>query len=105
MVRSKFLFGLGSALAALALSAAPLSAQSLPGEGTTVKMAQPTWDTEWFQALIYKKAMEALGYEVEGPTTPEIGRALFRERMCKYEYISGGAVTLKKQKVTYGNQI
>jgi glycine betaine/proline transport system substrate-binding protein len=68
MVRSKFLFGLGSALAALALSAAPLSAQSLPGEGTTVKMAQPTWDTEWFQAQIYKKAMEALGYEVEGPT-------------------------------------
>src|SRR5690606_25869297 len=29
---------------------------------------QPTWDTEWFQAQIYKKAVEALGYTVEGPT-------------------------------------
>lgn len=67
MARSKFLLGVGTALTALTLSAAPAWAQSLPGEGTTVSMAQPTWDTEWFQAQIYKKAMEALGYEVEGP--------------------------------------
>lgn len=67
MARSKFLLGVGTALTAIALSAAPVWAQSLPGEGTTVSMAQPTWDTEWFQAQIYKKAMEALGYEVEGP--------------------------------------
>ncbi|TKT78299.1 glycine betaine/L-proline ABC transporter substrate-binding protein ProX [Aquamicrobium sp. LC103] len=68
MARSKFVFGLGLAVATMALSASPLWAQSLPGEGKTVKMGQPTWDTEWFQAQIYKKAMEALGYTVEGPT-------------------------------------
>ena len=68
MAGSRFFFGLGSALAAIALSTAPLWAQSLPGEGKTVKMAQPTWDTEWFQAQVYKKAIEALGYSVQGPT-------------------------------------
>jgi len=57
----------GVAVAALMLGAAPLYAQSLPGEGKTVSMGQPTWDTEWFQAQIYKKAMEALGYEVGDP--------------------------------------
>lgn len=62
------LTGLGAAAAALALAAAPLWAQDLPGTGKTVRMGQPTWDTEWFQAQIYKQAMEALGYTVEGPT-------------------------------------
>jgi glycine betaine/proline transport system substrate-binding protein len=32
-----------------------------------VRMAQPTWDTEWFQAQIYKKVAEKLGYTVEDP--------------------------------------
>ena len=68
MAANKFLYCLGGALTALALSASPLLAQSLPGEGKTVKMGQPTWDTEWFQAQVYKKAMETLGYTVEGPT-------------------------------------
>jgi glycine betaine/proline transport system substrate-binding protein len=68
MARSKILYGIGVALTALTLGSTPLLAQSLPGEGKTVKMGQPTWDTEWFQAQIYKKAMEALGYKVEGPT-------------------------------------
>lgn len=68
MTKGKFAYGLGSVLAAIALSTAPLWAQSLPGEGKTVRMAQPTWDTEWFQAQIYKNAVEALGYTVQGPT-------------------------------------
>jgi len=47
--------------------AGPGFAQGLPGEGKTVRMAQPTWDTEWFQAQIYKKVVEKLGYTVEEP--------------------------------------
>ncbi len=68
MAGNRILYGIGAALTALTLSVSPLAAQSLPGEGTTVRMGQPTWDTEWFQAQVYKKAMEALGYTVQGPT-------------------------------------
>ena len=59
-------------VSAAALWAAPASlatAQDMPGEGTTVKMAQATWDTGWFHAEIYKQLLEKLGYGVEGPTT------------------------------------
>lgn len=30
-------------------------------------MAQPTWDTEWFQAQVYRKVIERLGYTVDQP--------------------------------------
>jgi len=63
-------------ISALALSAAlalpfpaTSAAQDQPGEGTTIRMAQATWDTGWFEAAIYKKLLEELGYTVEGPTT------------------------------------
>lgn len=54
---------------AVGLSAGLASAQDMPGKGTTIKMAQATWDTGWFQAAIYKQLFETLGYTVEGPTT------------------------------------
>lgn len=59
------------ALAAILLAtvAAPAIAQDRPGEGTTINMAQATWDTGWFHAEIYKQLFEELGYAVEGPTT------------------------------------
>jgi len=41
----------------------------LPGEGKSVKPARATWDTGWFQTEIYVKALEALGYDVQRPTT------------------------------------
>ncbi len=44
-------------------------AMALPGEGITVKQGRPTWDTEWFQAALFKKLLEELGYTVEGPDT------------------------------------
>ncbi|HET7410243.1 MAG TPA: glycine betaine/L-proline ABC transporter substrate-binding protein ProX [Paracoccaceae bacterium] len=47
----------------------PAAAQDRPGEGKTVQMAQPTWDTSWFGSQIYKQILEELGYTVEGPTT------------------------------------
>jgi glycine betaine/proline transport system substrate-binding protein len=59
-------------VSAAALWSAPLvnaNAQEMPGEGTTVRMAQATWDTGWFHAAIYKQLLEELGYSVEGPTT------------------------------------
>src|SRR3546814_12709607 len=34
----------------------------------------------------------------------EIGRASFRERVCKYVYFSGDALSLKKKKKTYYRQ-
>ena len=65
--------GLLGGLAAAALLAAPAAVSAdehgLPGEGKTVNMARATWDTGWFQAEVYTQALEALGYEVEGPTT------------------------------------
>ena len=59
-------------VSAAALWTAPLTpalAQDMPGEGTTVRMAQATWDTGWFHAEIYKQLLEELGYTVDGPTT------------------------------------
>jgi len=35
-----------------------------PGEGKTINMARPTWDTGWFQAEVYKQMFEKLGYQV-----------------------------------------
>ncbi|MFA5538783.1 MAG: glycine betaine/L-proline ABC transporter substrate-binding protein ProX [Gemmobacter sp.] len=58
-------FALAGALALIL--AAPVGAQDLPGTGTTVRMAQPTWDTEWFQAQIYRALLQELGYTVDQP--------------------------------------
>ena len=36
----------------------------MPGRGKTVRMAQATWDTGWFQAQIFKELLGELGYTV-----------------------------------------
>lgn len=54
--------------AVLALSSAALAAES-PGEGVSITMAQPTWDTGWFQTAIYSDMLRELGYEVSKPMT------------------------------------
>lgn len=55
-------------VSALALIVAgPALAEGLPGDGVTVRMAQPTWDTEWFQAQIYRALLQELGYTVGDP--------------------------------------
>ncbi|MDF1587380.1 glycine betaine/L-proline ABC transporter substrate-binding protein ProX [Marinimicrococcus flavescens] len=48
---------------------AALAADALPGDGKEVRLARANWDTGWFQAAIYQRAMEALGYEIDGPVT------------------------------------
>jgi glycine betaine/proline transport system substrate-binding protein len=52
------------------LAASPASAQeAMPGEGTSVTPARPTWDTGWFTTAIYGKLLEELGYDVGEPKT------------------------------------
>ncbi|GHA31282.1 glycine betaine ABC transporter substrate-binding protein [Devosia pacifica] len=45
------------------------AAQDMPGEGTTVNMAQATWDTGFFHAEIYRQLLQELGYDVPQITT------------------------------------
>ena len=44
---------LGLALMVAFGACAPLAGGSRPGHGVTVRMAQATWDTGWFQAQVY----------------------------------------------------
>lgn len=62
------IFATATAVLALA-TAGQAVAQEMPGEGTTVHLARATWDTGWFQAAIYQRALEELGYDIQGPTT------------------------------------
>ena len=57
--------------AAALVSTAPVAAiaQDAPGEGSTVNMAQATWDTGWFHAEIYRQLLQELGYDVPEITT------------------------------------
>lgn len=70
-LRSK-LFGLAAGIAIGVAAIAPAGAQDLPGKGKTVKLAQPSWDTDWFPTQVYARALKALGYEVSGPTTLDV---------------------------------
>ncbi len=56
-------------LAAAAMLSGSALAQDMPGEGKTIRMAQATWDTGWFQAEIYRQAFQKLGYTVGQPST------------------------------------
>jgi glycine betaine/proline transport system substrate-binding protein len=52
--------------AGLALTGTAL-AQDMPGKGVTVKPARATWNTGYFQAAVYIRALKDLGYTVEAP--------------------------------------
>lgn len=57
----------GFMAASLALTPVAHAADELPGEGKSVKMARATWDTGYFPAEIYRKALQELGYDVGVP--------------------------------------
>ncbi|MDX6749598.1 glycine betaine/L-proline ABC transporter substrate-binding protein ProX [Geminicoccaceae bacterium 1502E] len=57
----------GAAL--LALTAGAAVAADQPGEGKDIRLARATWDTGWFQAAVYQRVFERLGYEIDGPVT------------------------------------
>jgi glycine betaine/proline transport system substrate-binding protein len=62
-------FSLGMALMLFLGACAPLAGGTGPGQCVTVRMAQATWDTGWFQAQVYKLLLEELGYTVTGSET------------------------------------
>ena len=66
---AKSIMKLALGVAAAAFMTVGAMAEDMPGSGKTVKMAQATWDTGWFQAEIYRQALQKLGYEVSTPTT------------------------------------
>ncbi len=45
-----------------------VSALSLSINAKEIKMGKADWDTGYFQAEVYKKALEKMGYKVTGPT-------------------------------------
>ncbi|MDX6749592.1 glycine betaine/L-proline ABC transporter substrate-binding protein ProX [Geminicoccaceae bacterium 1502E] len=53
----------------MAASSGLAMAADMPGEGKEVRLARPTWDTGWFNAAVYQRLLEGLGYEVSGPVT------------------------------------
>lgn len=60
--------GLCAGLVALALAGTAQGAD-LPGQGVEIRMARPTWDTGWFNAAVYKRLLEGLGYDVAATVT------------------------------------
>jgi len=74
-------------LAALAGTAAiPAIAQDMPGEGVEIILAQPTWDTGWFQTEIFRQMFQELGYSVDP--------ALTLDNPPFYQSVGFGDVTL-----------
>lgn len=71
MQGSRTMRQLAAFAAIAAFSAVPLTAlaQDMPGQGTTIRMARATWDTGWWQAEVYTRLFETLGYTVERPIT------------------------------------
>ncbi len=60
---------IGAALAVLTLTGtvAVHAEADLPGKGVTVHPARATWNTGFFQEVIVRRGLEALGYTVEKP--------------------------------------
>ncbi|MDT8853706.1 glycine betaine/L-proline ABC transporter substrate-binding protein ProX [Paracoccaceae bacterium Fryx2] len=61
-------------------------AQEKPGEGVTIVMAQPTWDTGWFHTEIYKQLLQELGYA--------LGDTMTLDNPAFYQSVAYGDVTL-----------
>jgi glycine betaine/proline transport system substrate-binding protein len=59
-IKMKFLKNIVSMVAALSISSVVGAAE--------IKMGKADWDTGYFQAEIYKQALEKMGYKVSGPT-------------------------------------
>lgn len=60
----------------------PVSAsQDMPGKGITVKPGRATWTTGFFQEVIYRRALEELGFLVEKPR--DLGNPVFYQALCQ----------------------
>ena len=67
-------------------TAMPVVAQDNPGEGISITMARPTWDTGWFHTEIFAQMLEELGYTIENTLT--LDNPVF------YESVAFGDVTM-----------
>ncbi|WIY53129.1 glycine betaine/L-proline ABC transporter substrate-binding protein ProX [Devosia sp. YIM 151766] len=74
--------------AAALMSTAPIAAlaQDNPGDGVSIVMAQPTWDTGWFHTEIYRQLFQELGYDV--------APAITLDNPPFYQSVAQGDVTL-----------
>lgn len=75
-----------SAAALVSVAPAAALAQDNPGEGVSIIMAQPTWDTGWFHTEIYRQLFQELGYEV--------APAITLDNPPFYQSVAQGDVTL-----------
>ena len=57
-----------------------------PGEGVSVTMARAPWNTGYFQAEVYKKLLEELGYTVSNPSRAEMPPANFYVALAGGDY-------------------
>lgn len=86
MLRLKTISALATLMLAAAALTAPSMAQDQPGQGTQIILAQPTWDTGWFQTEIFKQMFQELGYSV--------GDVLTLDNPAFYQSVGYGDVTL-----------
>lgn len=86
MTHTKSFSALGIAALLSVSTAMPVLAQDNPGEGTSITMARPTWDTGWFHTEIYAQMLEELGYTIENTLT--LDNPVF------YESVAFGDVTM-----------
>ncbi|TKT78207.1 glycine betaine/L-proline ABC transporter substrate-binding protein ProX [Aquamicrobium sp. LC103] len=70
----------------IALTSTSSAQEALPGEGVSVRIAQPTDDTGWILSDIYGQLFEELGYDVQKPITLDIPVA--------YQAISQGSADI-----------
>lgn len=61
-------------------------AAAMPGEGVEVNMARASWSTGYFQAEVYRKMMEELGYTVSDPADLELDPSLAFLSMSQGEF-------------------
>ncbi len=73
--------GMALAFGALTTLAVPAGAAEMPGKGVTVQPARATWNTGYFQAEIYIRALAELGYTVKRPK--ELKNELFYQAVAQ----------------------
>ena len=86
IIQTKTALILGTAAWVGVASATGAVAQATPGEGKTITMAQPTWDTGWFHTEIYAQLLEELGYE--------LGDTMTLDNPIFYQSVAFGDVTM-----------
>jgi len=86
IIQTKTALSLGTAAFIGVAATTGAVAQDTPGAGTTIIMAQPTWDTGWFHTEIYVQLLEELGYN--------LGNTMTLDNPIFYQSVGYGDVTM-----------